>query len=562
MNNNKYLETASPATIKNWDRLKIEDTSQKFTSFANKKLSQKNILPKEMFTNKNNIEFISKFVANVNGNYEIKDIIYSVGLNLLSNNPHLKKIQRMESFKTIEWIANTVFPEENDLLGIIYQALLTEGERNVKGSYFTSPNVVEQLVQDLVISSTDKILDPACGSLNFLLGIKNISPEQIYACDSDEICVLISKIKYYLAFPDTNVEPKIYLTDYLQESLYSQDVVENIRNNSFDLIITNPPWGGKSTAKDDRIKSKETYSLFLTKSYDNLSSEGKLLFLLPQSILKIKTHMDIRNFLLSQTNLLSIKTLDSKFSGVMTDSIWLITSKSGFQSNIKINKDYIPKDYFINQPNMIISIINEFEKQILHQYELLSKKNLNNSIFALGIVTGDNKNKLFSEQIVDSEPIYTGKEVSPYKLMTAKKYIIYDRKNFQQVAKDEYYRAPEKLIYKFISKKLSFSYDNQQSLVLNSANILIPKVEGLTIINVMGFLNSKLFQFVYHKIFGDMKILKGNLLNLKFPLITQEQSSEFDRIITTGKQELIDDYVFNLYNLTDNQINYILEEIN
>ena len=59
-----------------------------------------------------------------------------------------------------------------------------------------------------------------------------------------------------------------------------------------------------------------------------------------------------------------------------------------------------------------------------------------------------------------------------------------------------------------------------------------------------------------------MKILKGNLLNLKFPLITQEQSSEFDRIITTGKQELIDDYVFNLYNLTDNQINYILEEIN
>ena len=98
------------------------------------------------------------------------------------------------------------------------------------------------------------------------------------------------------------------------------------------------------------------------------------------------------------------------------------------------------------------------------------------------------------------------------KISDSENYINYTRENFQQVAPENIYRAKEKLVYKFISKKLIFAYDNKQRLFLNSANILIPKLENYTIKDVMTFLNSTLFQYIYTKKFNELKVLKGNLM--------------------------------------------------
>ena len=95
------------------------------------------------------------------------------------------------------------------------------------------------------------------------------------------------------------------------------------------------------------------------------------------------------------------------------------------------------------------------------------------------------------------EKIYTGKEIKPYFLEQARHYIFYQRQALQQTAKEEYYRAKEKLVYKFISKKLVFAYDNTGSLFLNSANILIPSIPNMSIKTVMAFLNTPLYQFLY-----------------------------------------------------------------
>ena len=89
-----------------------------------------------------------------------------------------------------------------------------------------------------------------------------------------------------------------------------------------------------------------------------------------------------------------------------------------------------------------------------------------------------------------------------------------------------------------------FAYDDKQRLFLNSANILIPKLEEYSIKDVMAFLNSTLFQYIYKMKFNELKVLKGNLLELPFPFI-----------LPNGK--LTDDKIFELYDLTNDEISYI-----
>lgn len=136
------------------------------------------------------------------------------------------------------------------------------------------------------------------------------------------------------------------------------------------------------------------------------------------------------------------------------------------------------------------------------------------------------------------------------------------------MAKEKYYRAKEKLVYKFISNKLVFAYDNTASLFLNSANILIPQIPNMSIKTVLGFLNSELYQYLYCTLFSEIKILKGNLIELPFIGITQEQ----DNLISSYVQNILngnDNYIINvqeeiykLFNINDLQIKYIKEKIN
>lgn len=550
----------STATIDNWKKLKIVDISDKLQGFANKTKSKKQIIPVELFDDLKNISTINELIDYICKNQiSVSNALFSLGLNLLSNSQQLVKFQAEYDYKHDEKLVNWKLPNEFDLLGIVYQSLLTEGEKNQKGSYYTPSNLTRQILKFVKFDSNSKILDPACGSLNFLLNIENIKPEQIYACDVDEFAVMISKIKYYLQFPKTNVEPHIFVGNFLEQSdLFSaSDFQENILENHFDFVITNPPWGANHRTHDIRIKSGETFSYFLTKSYDLLAENGKLIYLLPKSILNIKVHSDIREFLLNETNLEQIDLHEGNFTGVMTNYISLVASKNEQLSNLTVSGTEISKTYIRSQENFVISLIDNQDIKILSKFDRLGKNSLEHSDWALGIVTGNNKEKVLTKQIENSEPIYTGKEITAYQLKPATKYIVYDRKQFQQVAKDEYYRASEKLVYKFISKKLQFAYDDQQRLFLNSANLLIPNVPTLSIKSVMAFLNSELFQFVYHKKFDDIKILKGNLLNLKFPTLTEKQNQLLSNLTEILDDEKINDFVYRLYEIDEKEQKYI-----
>lgn len=572
----------SDATLQNWRKLHSDD-SGRLTSRANKRLSRKSIVPIEYFSNKDNIVVIQRFINLCKEkNYEIGDVMFSVGINLLSSKKchrmcvktvHAPSVQNTETvhapslqkeYHIIPEILDFQFPtDEVDLLGLVYQMFMTEGEKNRKGSYYTPFHIARNMTKSLDFSDNQTFFDPCCGSGIFMLALENIKPTQIFGCDNDPIAVMLAKFNLLLKFPDEDFEPQIFCCDYLNTSLHKHLKLPKT------YIVSNPPWGAiVFDAEKKKVSTKESYSLFFEKAFQQLDNDGIIKFLLPESIMNVKCHKAFREFLLRNGNLTSISLYSGAFTGVQTKYVDVELRNQKIQnSKIKVIENgtsrLVSKNSFFLTNNLNFNLLNTTDEQIVKRILSKGKYTLKGSTWALGVITGDNKNKLKDVNKRGLEPIFTGKEIEPYTLKKPRKFIKYERSEFQQVAKDDIYRAEEKLVYKFISKNLVFAYDNTKSLFLNSANILIPNIPGMSMKTVMAFLNSELFQYIYRSMFGELKVLKSNLEELPFPSLTSEQDSDISSMVDSilvGKTSIEKEmqlYIYNLYCIDDNEIDYI-----
>ncbi|WP_170143875.1 TaqI-like C-terminal specificity domain-containing protein [Sutterella megalosphaeroides] len=499
-------------------------------------------------------------------NISIQSALLSLGINLLKANRlcHKKHVaETIEAYKEIgfdDYLSNIRLPtDEFDLLGLVYQFLLPEGHKNLMGSYYTPKAVVENMINDLSFSKGECFLDPCCGSGIFLLSASAVHPTQLFGFDIDPIAVMIAKINLLIKYWSFDFTPQVYNLDFSVE----QDLP--LLGGKFDYIATNPPWGAKNHTSD-----QDSFSRIFIKAFSLLKKSGTIKFLFPESILNVKSHRSVRQFIL-ENGLAKVSLYDEFFSGVTTKYVDIeccpshktdnfVVCKGGDEQVVHLHTVYETENYNFN-------FLSEKDLAIIKTVKAVGCYFLKDSVWGLGIVTGDNKKKLFSEPSDGMEKIYTGKEIRPYRLNPAQKYISYDRGNLQQVAREEIYRAPEKLVYKFISKKLVFSYDDSSSLFLNSANILIPEIPSMSIKTVMAFLNSPLFQFMYMKLFGEVKVLKGNLLELPFPKISREDDERLQLLVDEvlrgddSKKVEIEDIVFSIYDLNDEQIRYIKDVV-
>ena len=565
----------SIATARNWSRLNV-DTTSKLTARANKRLSKKIILPTEYFSNNNNLSLVSEILTFINeNNLDTFSVIYTIAIKQLKlagiyNLSHVQNVIKNYSHTINQDLYQFSIPyDERDFLGLIYQSILMEGEKNKIGSYYTPCSVVRNMTCALSFDENEILLDPCCGSGSFLLEL-NAKPNQIFGFDNDEIAVFICKINLLLKYKNEVFIPQIYCLNFIDKK---NEFLSQF-NLKFDYIITNPPWGANCDNLEffPEIVSKESFSYFFVNSYKYLKKNGQIIFLLPESVLNVKVHKDIRSFILNNGTINSITLYNGMFSGVTTHyiDIEVYNLKDNRLINVYTPEKLfvIDKQSFYSTENLVFNFQNDIDTEIIRKVASCKRYTLKNSIWALGVVTGDNKKQLLKTPVEGSEHIYTGKEILPYSLATPQNYIIYKRKNFQQVAKEEYYRASEKLVYKFISNKLVFAYDNTKSLFLNSANILIPNIPNMSIKTVLGFLNSEMFQYLYSVLFSEIKILKGNLCELPFPGINKEQDlllSDYVEKIINGNSRYVDilqKEIFAIYGLTPKEEEHIIEQNN
>ena len=374
-----------------------------------------------------------------------------------------------------------------------------------------------------------------------MIAVKTNNPANLYGFDINPTAVMIASVNLLIKHKDKEFCPHIFCLDFLSNNPFTTDSRSELPFK-FDNIYTNPPWGsdkeGQYTHNYPYIKSKERASMFIYEALTRLASTGTLYFLLPTSLLKIKTHSDIRKHILANTAIRQIDIYKDRFDGVFTDyfSIRINPVKTTTQSYV-VTSDAGKFDISLSEEdrtsgNIALESFNSIDNSIIEKMESLCHDKLSHSLWALGIVTGDNKSKVKKDRSEGLEPVYAGKQVDPFNLQDDPSYILFDPENFQQCAKEEFFRAPEKLIYRFIAKYPIVAYDDKQCLCLNSANILIPDIDSISIKSVAALLNSTLYHYYYSLKFSDIKVLKGNLQELPFPKLTKEQDEELSALVT------------------------------
>ena len=554
----------SKATGRNWEKLNTSPAGR-LTARANKSRSLRRFLPMEYFCERANAVFVRTLLEGIPRRTPAVSIVLSLGIGLLKRaglcgKPHVSAV--LDEYADVGVIAELTEVElpdnEFDILGLIYQSCLREGKKNTLGSYYTPRSIAENMTRTVDLASGRSFFDPCCGSGAFLLSVKADSPESLFGVDRDPAAVLIAKINLLLRYPDREFSPQVYCLDYLKDRPAERR--HPVLEKKFDAIVTNPPWGAAAAGRR-RVCSGETFSRFFVRAHAQLKEEGTIRFLFPEAILNVKCHREIRKFILEKAGLVGITLYSALFSGVTTryvdiecgrraDGRSFTVCADGRSRTVGIRGVYETEDLVFNLlPEEILSVIRTVRAR--------GRYTLENSLWALGIVTGDNKGKLFSRPLPGMEKIYTGREIRSFVLDAPKNYILYDRSQLQQAAREEIYRAPEKLVYRFISDRPVFAYDDSAALFLNSANILIPSIPSMSMKTVMAFLDSALFRFVYMKLFGGVKILKSNLLQLTFPEIPEQADRKLSALVDSvmrgdfSKRKEIDEYIFAFYGIDE-----------
>lgn len=625
INNAASFLKVSSATIRNWIKqglieahitqeqiLSIKEDLEngqlkRLNSRANKSKSFKTFIPTEYSNNKiisttiDQIKLLSKqFFSSV------EETIYNLAVAFIEEKTHksdkwtinrkvfekvlneynIYGLNQNHNFitKATEIINSLKDNNCTDVLGLVYQSLISEGEKSVKGSYYTPKSIIDNLVSDLD-KSIKTFMDPCCGTGAFLMSaieLRNILPQNLYGADIDRTAVFIARVNILEHYKTYTKIPNIYHLDTLDELIKNKHKLPFKKIvGKIDAIATNPPWGANKNstnyqAIENFLKSKEVYSMFVLKSYDLLKKDGELNVLLPESVLKISTHRNIRKHMLTNSKIIKIKEYGRAFRGVYSRVIAIhLKKREKLEHNTiaieTVNRNHtICQNDFQKTKNYIfeIDIDNEKRKLIEKIYSTPYLSLKNNAKWALGIVTGNNNKHLSSRQTDGLEPIYKGSEIDFYQLKEPVNYINFSHSNYlQQVAKEHIYRTSEKLIYKFISNRLVFAYDNKQSLTLNSANIMIPEIPDMSIKTVLAFLNSSVFQFLHMYKFSTYKILKGNLEELPFPKISKANSKKINNLVDqaiSGNTEaipIIDNIIYHIFGLSETEIYTIRESI-
>lgn len=476
-----------------------------------------------------------------------------------------------------------------DTLGFAYISLRDLSHRKQTGAYYTPEKTVNTLISNLkkCVNTQNKTLcDPCCGTGNFLIGLvgNGVEIENLYGQDIDEISILITRINMFLL--DNTLT---------KEQLYSQfvcgDTLSNTFSRKFSVVLGNPPWGYDFSKEETaylttnyitaKNKGMESYDLFIEKGMSMLEESGYLAYVLPEAILSVNSHQQARELIVKNTAFKFVSYLGNAFAGVQCPAI-ILGIQNGYHGETKGCRIELNNEEFIINANRDVDITSFSFNMSDEEYDCLqvissvqnAKHLANNAKFALGIVTGNNKEYIANEKKDGMEVILKGSDIFRYTMKETDNYIQFAPEKFQQVAPTEMYRAEEKLLYRFIAEVPVFTYDNQQTLSLNSCNILIPQIEGMNIKYVLAILNSSVAAYFINKKYNSVKLLRSHIEALPIPMVSAEKQNgiikKVDHIMNSnenisGLYEEIDKEIMGLYNLNKHQqliIKNVLKEKN
>ena len=233
-----------------------------------------------------------------------------------------------------------------DVKGIAFERLLGSYFKGDMGQYFTPRKLVEFIIKMIEPDHEERILDPACGSGGFLLyamehiqkqasrHYKKGTPEhynhwhdfardQLFGIEVNDAIARVAKMNMILHDDGhSNVIGNDALIDF--DKLCNQK--EGFEKESFDIILTNPPFGakikkeekpylgnyelGKKINSPKERNSQKTEILFIERCFDFLKSgTGKLAIILPDGILNNSSLQYVRDYIEQHFQILAVVSL-------------------------------------------------------------------------------------------------------------------------------------------------------------------------------------------------------------------------------------------------------------
>lgn len=229
--------------------------------------------------------------------------IYNPLNTSLNLQTHRKKGERLLSKFTndlvlIDQLKDFVISDESgESLPIAYQYFHAKKFRDNTGKFFTPKEVAEAMADMLPIKKESVVFDPTCGGGTFLLSALKRwgnNPIEIIGNDIDKSLVYLTEL--LLIINNTNKKNKFNL---ITSNLYTE--TQKIENyfNKVDYILANPPFSIKieSLSCDSplfNIGYRNSDALFIDLCYELLKTNGKLVCLLPHSLIANKEFSKFR----------------------------------------------------------------------------------------------------------------------------------------------------------------------------------------------------------------------------------------------------------------------------
>ncbi|MEK7110021.1 MAG: N-6 DNA methylase [Patescibacteria group bacterium] len=383
--------------------------------------------------------------------------------------------------------------------------------RKSKGQYFTPKSIREELLRKLPINQKKiKILDPACGTGEFLLSAsKFFNKAELYGWDIDKKLIEISS--------KISPKAKLELTDSLTKNV----------KEKFDIVIGNPPYFEFQPSEDIKNRYKEVlngrtniFNLFIKLGLDLVKKNGYVAYVVPPSMNNGAYFNKLREYIIKHSNIESLSILKSPklFHGAQQTVMLLILKKT------KNKQDYIFKKngitIFTERPN---HLLNAFKgKKTL--------KELNYSVKTGRLVWNQNKDLLTNDPEAGTLLIWA-------KNITSTGLKLHLKDKFQYVKSDNHDIGPAIVVNRIVGSignsqlKAAMISEGVRFIAENHVNVIYPpdkneqlnfilangKNSNISLEEITSQLNSKEKIDLLQYLTGNTQISKNELEKL-FPL--------------------------------------------
>jgi len=383
--------------------------------------------------------------------------------------------------------------------------------------------------------------------------------------------------------------------------------------DGFDIVIANPPY---VTTKYGKIndEEKDAYKKIYISAYDKIDlyvlfieqgiklakvNGGLNTMITPWNFLQNFYSFKIRKYILDNCRIILFNKLPpNAFDSAIVDNIIFVFQKA--TENVRITntilfddlldapkRKYLAQSIYMNNDKYLFELpVDKGASAILKKMRVDSESLGKIALNYIGIMTGGQKTMIANEPIFEnSKPVLSGKEIDRWFYKDIGKYVNFDKSKIHSNDNESVYLAKRKILLRKTGKNLVACLDEKQFYSIQSLYNIVIREKFYKEEYILALLNSKLFTYIYNNFFITNPevfpyIKRRHLDMLPIKKASTEMQKAFINIVNIlqavwknstiinpinmteikGYEKQIDQMVYKLYGLIDEEIKIVEEE--